>query len=40
MELARQTLPVIEVGATKPVTLVVSEGTNLEIKKISKGGAK
>ncbi|BDV41513.1 conjugal transfer protein TraB [Geotalea uraniireducens] len=40
MELARQTLPVIEVGATKPVTLVVSEGTNLEIKKISKGGVK
>ena len=32
MELARQTLPVVEVGATKKVTLVVSEGVNLEIK--------
>ena len=40
MELARQTMPVIEVGATKPVTLVISEGINLEIKKISKGGGK
>ncbi len=38
MELARQTMPVVEVGATKPVTLVISEGVNLEIKKISKGG--
>ena len=38
MELAKQTLPVIEVGATKPVTLVVSEGVTLEIKKIAKGG--
>jgi conjugal transfer pilus assembly protein TraB len=36
MELARQTMPVIEVGATKPVTLVISEGINLEIKKIAK----
>ncbi|GAM08409.1 protein TraB [Geobacter sp. OR-1] len=40
MELARQTMPVIEVGATKPVTLVISEGINLEIKKIAKGGRK
>lgn len=40
MELARQTMPVIEVGATKPVTLVISEGINLEIKKIAKGGGK
>jgi len=40
MELARQTMPVIEVGATKPVTLVISEGISLEIKKISKGGGK
>ncbi|MFZ4857734.1 MAG: TraB/VirB10 family protein [Desulfuromonadaceae bacterium] len=40
MELARQTMPVIEVGATKPVTLVISEGINLDIKKIAKGGAK
>lgn len=40
MELARQTMPVIEVGATKQVTLVVSEGINLDIKRIAKGGAK
>lgn len=32
LELAKQTLPVIEVGASKPVTLVVSEGVDLEIK--------
>ena len=40
MELAKQTMPLIEVGATKPVTLVISEGINLEIKKIAKGGGK
>jgi len=40
MELAKQTMPVIEVGATKPVTLVISEGITLEIKKIAKGGGK
>ena len=40
MDLARQTMPVIEVGATKPVTLVISEGINLDIKKIAKGGGK
>lgn len=40
MELARQTMPVIEVGATKQVTLVISEGINLDIKRIAKGGAK
>ena len=40
MELARQTMPVVEVGATKPVTLVISEGVNLDIKKITKGGGK
>ena len=38
MELAHQTMPVIEVSAAKPVTLVISEGVNLEIKKIRKGG--
>jgi conjugal transfer pilus assembly protein TraB len=32
LELAKQTLPVIEVGASKPVTLVISEGVDLEIK--------
>jgi len=31
-------MPVIEVSAAKPVTLVISEGVNLEIKKIRKGG--
>ena len=40
MELARQTMPVIEVSAAKPVTLVISEGVNLEIKKLRKGGVK
>ena len=38
MELARQTMPVVEVSAAKPVTLVISEGVNLEVKKIRKGG--
>lgn len=32
LELARQTLPVVEVGATKKVTVVISEGVELEIK--------
>lgn len=32
LQLAEQTLPVIEVGATKNCTLVVSEGVSLEIK--------
>ena len=38
MELARQTMPVIEVGVTKQVTLVISEGVNLDIKKVRGGG--
>lgn len=33
LELARQTIPVIEVQATRTVTLVVSEGVELEIKE-------
>jgi len=33
LQLAEQTLPVIEVGATKNVTMVISEGVNLEIQK-------
>ena len=33
LQLAEQTLPVIEVGATKNCTLVVSEGVSLEIKE-------
>ncbi len=35
LELARQTIPVIEVLATRNVTLVVSEGVELEIKEYS-----
>ena len=32
LQLARQTLPIIQVGATKTVTVVISEGVNLEVK--------
>jgi len=38
MELARQTMPVIEVGATRTITLVVSEGTEMKIKKVNSNG--
>lgn len=38
MELARQTMPVIEVGATRTITLVISEGKELEIKKVNLNG--
>lgn len=37
LDLARQTMPVIEVGAVRDVTLVISEGSELEIKEINKG---
>lgn len=41
LDLARQAMPVIEVGATKVVTLVISEGTEINIKDMSTaGGAK
>jgi len=33
LQLAEQTLPVLEVGPTKTVTVVISEGVGLEIKK-------
>ncbi len=33
MELARQTMPVIEVGATKTITIVISKGVDLVIKE-------
>ncbi|MDD3816445.1 MAG: TraB/VirB10 family protein, partial [Desulfocapsaceae bacterium] len=33
MDLAKQTTPVIEVAATKKVTVIVSEGKDLEIKE-------
>lgn len=40
MELAKSTLPIIEVGATKRITLVVSEGINLQVKRLKGyGGA-
>jgi len=38
LDLAKQAMPVIEVGATKVVTLVISEGVSLSIKDISHGG--
>jgi conjugal transfer pilus assembly protein TraB len=37
MELAHQTMPVIEIGAARPLTLVITRGTTLDIKKL-KGG--
>ena len=37
MTLAHQTMPVVEIGAARPITLVVTKGVSLEIKKI-KGG--
>ena len=40
MKLAEQTLPVVEVGATKKVTLVVSQGVDLKIRKVCVGGSK
>ncbi len=36
-ELAKETMPVIEIGAARRVTLVLTKGANLEIKKIFKG---
>lgn len=34
MELAHQTMPVVEIGAARPITLVVTKGTSLDIKRI------
>jgi conjugal transfer pilus assembly protein TraB len=34
MELAEASMPIVEIGPTKHITLVVSEGINLEIKKL------
>ena len=39
MSLAAQTLPVIEIGAARPITLVITKGATLNIIKI-KGGNK
>lgn len=36
LDLAKQALPVIEVGATKDVTLVIEEGTTLELRDPTK----
>ncbi|MDI1473028.1 hypothetical protein QI155_10840, partial [Thermodesulfovibrio sp. 1176] len=33
LDLAQQTIPIIEIQATRNVTLVVSEGVELEIKE-------
>lgn len=38
LDLARQATPIIEVGATKTVTLVVTEGVDLVIKDVCIGG--
>ena len=40
MKLAEQSLPVVEVGATKKVTLVVSQGVELKLRKVCVGGSK
>ena len=40
MKLADQTLPVIEIGATRRVTVVVSKGEMLNIKNVCVGGKK
>jgi len=37
LDLAKETLPVIEVGAVRDVTLVVSEGSELEIRELHSG---
>lgn len=37
LTLAKQTLPVIEVGAARPVTLVLTKGVNLDIMKMKRG---
>lgn len=40
LELAKQTMPVVEVGATKNITLIVSEGIELNIKEVKLGRRK
>lgn len=40
LDLAKATMPVIEVGATKNVTVVISEGVELKISNHCVGGAK
>ncbi|MBI5644158.1 MAG: TraB/VirB10 family protein [Deltaproteobacteria bacterium] len=38
LEMAKQTFPVVEVGATKTVTVVIEQGVELEIKNYCVGG--
>ncbi|RMG67767.1 MAG: conjugal transfer protein TraB, partial [Nitrospirae bacterium] len=38
VELARETYPILEVGNSKPVTIVISEGVELEVKPMKKIG--
>jgi conjugal transfer pilus assembly protein TraB len=42
LDLAKQTIPVVEVKATRHVTLVLTEGVDLKIKDVctGNGGAK
>ncbi len=39
LDLARQATPIIEIGATKTVTLIITEGVELKIKETCIGGA-
>ncbi len=39
LDLARQATPIIEVGATKTVTLIITEGVDLKIKETCIGGS-
>lgn len=39
LDLAKQTTPVIEVGAAKKITVIVSEGKELEIREIERDGS-
>ena len=35
MKLAEQTMPVLEVGNTKPCTIIIKKGVNLEVKEVT-----
>ncbi|MFQ5598701.1 MAG: TraB/VirB10 family protein [Nitrospiria bacterium] len=39
LDLARQATPIIEIGATKTVTLIITEGVDLKIKETCIGGS-
>ena len=34
LDLGKQAVPVVEVGAMRPVTVVISEGVEIEVKEI------